>query len=47
MVRDTWHIVSSSRGDTCHVQNKSNTSLSVGIGDIWHHAIGGKSIVDG
>ena len=24
MVRDTWHIVSSSRGATCHVQNESN-----------------------
>ena len=26
MVQDTWHIVSGSRGATCHVQNKSNMS---------------------
>ena len=26
MVRDTWHIVSGSRGVTCHVQNESNMS---------------------
>ena len=24
MVGDTWHIVSGSRGATCHVQNESN-----------------------
>ena len=28
MVRDTWHIVSGSRGATCHVKNESNMSLS-------------------
>ena len=28
VVRDTWHIVSGSRGATCHVQNKSNMSSS-------------------
>ena len=28
MVRDTWHIMSGSRGVTCHVQNESNMSLS-------------------
>ena len=26
MVRDTWHIVSGSRGAMCHVQNESNMS---------------------
>ena len=26
MVRDTWHIVSGSRGATCHVQYESNMS---------------------
>ena len=26
MVGDTWHIVSGSRGATCHVQNESNMS---------------------
>ena len=26
VVRDTWHIVSGSRGATCHVQNESNMS---------------------
>ena len=26
VVRDTWHIVSGSRGATCHVQNDSNMS---------------------
>ena len=26
VVRDTWHIVSDSRGATCHVQNESNMS---------------------
>ena len=26
MVRDTWHIVSGSRGATCHVQYDSNMS---------------------
>ena len=26
MVRDTWHIVSGSRGVTCYVQNESNMS---------------------
>ena len=28
MVRDTWHIVSGSRGVTCHVQYESNMSLN-------------------
>ena len=28
MVQDTWHIVSSSRGAMCHVQNESNMSSS-------------------
>ena len=26
MMRDTWHIVSGSRGAMCHVQNESNMS---------------------
>ena len=26
MVRDTWHLVSGSRGAMCHVQNESNMS---------------------
>ena len=26
MVRDTWHIVSGSKGVMCHVQNESNMS---------------------
>ena len=26
MVWDSWHIVSCSRGATCHVQNESNMS---------------------
>ena len=26
VVRDTWHIVSGSRGATCHVKNESNMS---------------------
>ena len=26
VVRDTWHIVSGSRGATCHMQNESNMS---------------------
>ena len=30
VVRDTWHIVSGSRGATCHVKNESNMSSSVG-----------------
>ena len=30
MVRDTWHIVSDSRGATCHVQEESNMSSRVG-----------------
>ena len=30
VVRDTWHIVSSSRGATCHMQNESNMSSSMG-----------------
>ena len=28
VVQDTWHIVSSSRGATFHVQNESNMSLN-------------------
>ena len=28
MVQETLHIVSGSRGATCHVQNKSNMSLN-------------------
>ena len=30
VVRDTWYIVSGSRGAMCHVQNESNMSSSVG-----------------
>ena len=30
MVRDNWHIVSGSRDATCHVQNESNMSSSLG-----------------
>ena len=26
MVRDTWHMVSGSRGAMCHVQSESNMS---------------------
>ena len=37
VVRDTWHILSGSRGATCHVQNYSNMSSSVGHG--WTHGI--------
>ena len=47
MVRDTWHIVSGSRGVTCHVQNESNMSSKGTMRDTWHHAIGRKSVVDG
>ena len=28
VVRDTWHILSGSRGATCHVQNELNISSS-------------------
>ena len=28
VVRDTWHLVSGSRGATCHVQNESNNEPS-------------------
>ena len=29
-VRDTWHVVSDSRGAMCHVKEESNMSSSVG-----------------
>ena len=28
--KDTWHIVSDSRGATCHMQEESNMSSSLG-----------------
>ena len=37
VVRDTWHILSGLRGATCHVQNESNMSSSVGHG--WTHGM--------
>ena len=37
VVQDTWHIFSGSKGVTCHVQNYSNMSSSVGHG--WTHGM--------
>ena len=32
MVRDTWHMVSGSKGATCQIYDESNMSSSVGHG---------------
>ena len=37
VVRGTWHILSGSRGATCHVQNYSNMRSSVG--HRWTHGM--------